>query len=187
MMIYDTQVRVIVALRWTFLTYCDTSTFGRTFVIFTTSTFTVDRCFSNGNISSFNIVQPYLPCLIQTISVLAGALFVCWEALLLICLLTSAAISCYLSLWFAKPVIEYFFSDRLLRIDINCSAFIMCPIICTHVTLVVKCLLITCKHSTEQLFFIYFDWSVSSIQWSLIQKIWVHCTIFKNSWDSNLE
>ncbi|KAK6106201.1 hypothetical protein QQG55_23295 [Brugia pahangi] len=34
--------------------------------------------------------------------------------------------------------------NRLLRIDIDCSDFVLCPIICTHVRLVVvKCLLTT--------------------------------------------
>ncbi|KAL3998466.1 SNARE associated Golgi family protein [Acanthocheilonema viteae] len=51
-------------------------------------------------------------------NVLAGALFGYWKALLLVCPLTAIGASCcyLLSLWFAKPVIEYFFSNQLQRL-----------------------------------------------------------------------
>ncbi|CAG9537548.1 unnamed protein product [Cercopithifilaria johnstoni] len=51
-------------------------------------------------------------------NVLAGALFGRWKALLLVCPLTTIGASCcYLfSLWFAKPVVEHFFSDQLQRL-----------------------------------------------------------------------
>ncbi|VDN94113.1 unnamed protein product [Brugia pahangi] len=76
---------------------------------------------------------------------LAGALFGCWKALLLICPLISASyfmllesVKRSLRVWHLKR------KNRLLRIDIDCSDFVLCPIICTHVRLVVvKCLLTT--------------------------------------------
>ncbi|EFO18828.2 hypothetical protein LOAG_09667, partial [Loa loa] len=51
-------------------------------------------------------------------NVLAGALFGCWKALLLVCPLTAVGASCcyLLSLWFAKPFVEYLFCDRLQRL-----------------------------------------------------------------------
>uniref|UniRef100_A0A915Q7H9 SNARE associated Golgi protein n=1 Tax=Setaria digitata TaxID=48799 RepID=A0A915Q7H9_9BILA len=51
-------------------------------------------------------------------NILAGALFGCWKALLLVCLLTTVGASCcyMLSLWFAKPVVEYFFDEQLQRL-----------------------------------------------------------------------
>ncbi|VDK62754.1 unnamed protein product [Onchocerca ochengi] len=51
-------------------------------------------------------------------NILAGALFGCWKALLLVCPLTAVGASCcyLLSLWFAKPVVEFFFSDHLQRL-----------------------------------------------------------------------
>ncbi|MCP9257850.1 Transmembrane protein 41A [Dirofilaria immitis] len=51
-------------------------------------------------------------------NVLAGALFGSWKALLLVCPLTAIGASCcyLLSLWFARPIVEYFFNYQLQRL-----------------------------------------------------------------------